>query len=291
MSRNGLRRRLACATLSMALVPLNPALTQQMPAPTVHWAYASYFGTGWYRIGDQQSAFIASFAPRWLSGDVEPLNTDDRKAEYTLRVPVTVGVAQLDFENVPGILDPENFSTVSAGLATDVDIPVSARFSIRPSLQLSYGTVIGESDSAWTYRGDLRGRYVFQSRNLDWSLIGIGGLVGYDASQGSDDRFSYAALGAEFAYPVTWFGSSDEQTLLYWHVLYTDFLDRMELRSRPGEVTDVANYWQAGFALGKKDTPIRIWFLAFDRLGLAYDISPSGDLRGVKFIFGSLYDP
>jgi hypothetical protein len=34
-----------------------------------------------------------------------------------------------------------------------------------------------------------------------------------------------------------------------------------------------------------------LWFLSFDRLGLAYDLSPSGELRGIKFVFRSLYEP
>ena len=36
---------------------------------------------------------------------------------------------------------------------------------------------------------------------------------------------------------------------------------------------------------------MHVWFLKFNRLGLAYDISPSGDLRGIKLVFRSLYEP
>ena len=44
-------------------------------------------------------------------------------------------------------------------------------------------------------------------------------------------------------------------------------------------------------AFGREDEPIKLWFLRFDRLGLAYNISPSGELRGIKFVFRSLYEP
>ena len=202
-----------------------------------------------------------------------------------------MGVTRLDFEDVPGILDLENFSTVSAGLRADVDVPVTPKFSFRPSAQLSYGTVLGESEYAWTYRGDIRGRYTFQAGALDWALIGAAGFVGYDANRGNDDSFTYAALGAEFAYPLRWFGSGDSQTLFYWHLLYTDFLDRMEVQGRSDQFEEITNYWQAGFAFGKRDEPIKFWFFRFDRLGLAYDISPSGQLRGLKLVFRSLYEP
>lgn len=288
-----IRRRqwFGCLVLGTALLHACPAGSQEAPPPTVHWAYASYFGTGWYRIGDEQSAFIASIAPRWTSGNVDWLNDAGREAVYTVRVPVTVGVARLDLEDVPGILDPDNFSTLSAGLQADVDIPVGARFSVRPSAQLGYGTVLGESDDAWTYRGDLRAKYTFRAGKLDWALIGIAGHVGYDASQGADDGFSYAGLGAEFAYPVRWFTTRDSQTLAYWHLLYVDLPNRLEVSTRAGRSQEIASYWQAGLAFGKRDEPIRLGFLSFDRFGLAYEVSPSGELRGIKFVFRSLYEP
>ena len=257
----------------------------------MHWAYASFFGTGWYKISDQQSAFIANFAPRWTSRDTGWSKVTDKEAVLTIRIPVTVGVAQLDFEDVPGTLDPENFSAVSTGLRADLDLPVTARLSVRPNIQLSWGSVIGENDHAWTYRGDVRGRYTFDAGNLDWALIGATGLVGYDGNRGADDSFTYATLGAEFAYPVDWFSSAESQTLLYWHVLYTDFLNRVEVQNDLGQTTEIANYWQAGVAFGKKERPMQVWFLKFNRLGLAYDISPSGDLRGIKLVFRSLYEP
>ena len=290
-SRLRFRRCLAGAVAGCALQCAGIAGAQEAPAPTLHWAYASHFGTGWYEIGDQQSAFIANFAPQLRTGDTDRLGSDDRKAVYTIRMPFTVGVTRLDFEDVPGILDPGNFSTVSAGLRADIDVPVTERFSFRPSVQLSYGTVIGESEYAWTYRGDIRGRYKVGSGRLESSLIGALGFVGYDANRGNDDSFTYAAVGAEFAYPVPWFSSDRSQTLFYWHLLYTDFLDRMEVQGRADQFEEITNYWQAGVAFGRREEPIELWFLRFDRLGLAYDVSPSGELRGLKFVFRSLYEP
>ena len=284
-------RRWGSVILAGALLCAQPALSQETPAPTVHWAYASFFGTGWYKISSEQSAFIASFAPRLMSRETGWSKVPDQEAVLTVRVPITVGVAQLDFEDVPGILDPENFSSISAGLRADLDVPVTARFSVRPSVELSYGTVIGKSDDAWTYRGDLRGRYTFQAGNLEWSLVPAAGFVGYDASKGIDDSFTYAALGAEFSYPVRWFSSADSQSVVYWHVIYTDFLNRVEVQRSFDQRAEITNYWQAGLAFGKKEQPMQFWFLKFDRLGLAYDISPSGELRGIKFVFRSLYDP
>ncbi len=289
--RTRLRRGLVGTAAGCALQCVNVAAGQEAPLPTVHWAYASYFGTGWYEISDQQSAFIANFAPTFRTDEAAWFGADDRKAVYSIRLPLTVGVTRLDLEDVPGILDLENFSTVSAGVRADVDVPVTEKFSFRPSAQLSYGTVIGKSEHAWTYRGDIRGRYIFGAGDLDWALIGAAGVVGYDANRGNDDSFTYAAIGTEFAYPVSWFSSGGSQSVFYWHVLYTDFLDRMEVQGRSDQLEEITNYWQAGFAFGRREEPLELWFFRFNRLGLAYDISPSGRLRGLKFVFRSLYEP
>ena len=277
--------------LVVLLLQAHPAASQDSSAPTVHWAYASYFGTGWYKINGEQSAFVAHFSPTWLSGHAEPLDVAGREAEYRIRVPFTVGVTRLDIGDVSGILDPNNFSTASMGLSADIDVPLTQRLAIRPNIELGYGTVIGESADAFTYSVDIRGRYRFDPGKLEWAVIGAAGIVAYDTDVAADDSFTYVSLGAEFAYPVRWFSSEDSQTLLYWHVAYTDFLNRMRTQTYAGDYANTTNYWQAGFAFGKKGRPIKVWFLELDRLGLAYDISPSGDLRGVNLVLRSLYDP
>ena len=269
----------------------HPAASQERAAATVNWAYASYFGTGWYKINSEQSAFIAHFAPTWLSGRATSLDVAGRESQYRIRVPVTVGVTQLDLRDVPGILDPNNLSTASIGLAADIDMPLTERLSIRPNIELGYGTVIGESADALTYKGDIRGRYRFDPGNLEWAVIGAAGIVAYDTDDAADDSFTYASLGVEFAYPVSWFSSKDSQTLVYWHVAYTDFFNRMRTQTYMGDYANATNYWQAGLAFGKKGRPIKIWFLKLDRLGLAYDISPAGDLRGINLVLRSLYEP
>lgn len=287
-ARNG--GRLLPAILAGLLLQATPAMPQEVDQPTVHWAYASYFGTGWYRISDQQSAFIANFAPEWKSGPAKWLGDWGRDAAYRIRVPLTVGVARLDFNDVPGILDPENLSTASIGLSADVDVPLSERLSFRPSAQLSYGTVLGESEYALTYRGDVRARYRFGSGDHDWALIGALGAVAYDTNGGTNDHFSYATLATEFAHSLTRFSNDEKEVLLYWHVGYTDLLDRIGVQGRQGQFDEITNYWQVGLAFGKKDEDIKLWFLKFERLGLSYNVSPSGDLRGIKFVFHSLYE-
>jgi len=282
------RLQAICACV-LFLVP-GLAQSQALVEPTTHWAYASFFGTGWYKINDERSAFVLSAAPRWTFGEANIDEQGNRDIAYTLRMPMTLGLAKLDFDDIPGIIDPDNLATASLNFSVDADIPVTTRFSLRPSAEVGYGTVLGESDNAFTYKTEIRSRYAFESGNLDWSLIGALGFVGYEPNKGSADDFTYVAAGAEFAYPVSWPRSKNDQTMLYWHVRYTDFIDEIEFKSGIEELDSVANYWQVGLALGKEREPVSFWFLKFDRLGLAYNFSTTGELRGIKFIFRSMYD-
>jgi hypothetical protein len=289
---NGQQRRICpvvCAALLVfAMAPATYG--QQEPEPDVHWAYASFFGTGWYKISDSREAFVVRAAPRWTVGQSGVDEQGKRKFDYTLRVPVTLGLTRFDLNDISGVIDPDNLSTMSVGFSTDINIPVNDRFSLRPIAEVGYGTVLGESEYAWSWRTELRSRYMFEAGKLDWALLASIGITGYEPNDGESDDFSFASLGAEFAYPINWMSSEDSQTMLYWHLGYMDFIDEIKFSSGPTRVDTVGNYWQFGLAMGRRDKPVKIWFLKFDRLGLGYKYSDTGRLRGITFVFRSLYD-
>jgi len=262
---------------------------QESEQQTVHWAYASFFGTGWYKIADQRSSFIVNVAPRKTIGEAGFDEDGQRTIAWTLRLPMSIGVNRFDLEDIPELVDFDNFATASVGFAADADIPLNRRLSIRPAAELGYGRVLGQRKSAWTYRAEVKSRYTFGEGLVEGALLGGAGFVGFEPNTGPRDNFTFLSLAAEFDRPVAWFGS-DDQTVLYWHLAYTEFLDEVEYEVTRDAVDTVTNYWQLGAAIGKRDRPLEFWFLRFDRLGLAYDVSPSGDFRGVKLVFRSWYD-
>ena len=72
--------------------------------------------------------------------------------------------------------------------------------------------------------------------------------------------------------------------------MFTEFADEFEVQVNRFESDSVANFWQFGLAIGRPDERLKFWRLEFDRLGLAYNYSATGELRGIKFVFRSLYD-
>lgn len=283
-------RRRVLAVFVVTLLAGAPAAAQELFEPSIHWAYASYFGTGWYTLNERRSAFVFRTAPRWSIGDSGFSEDGTRLVKYTLRLPLTIGASQLDFDDIPGTVDPGNLATLAAGISVDADVPVTERFSLRPNVEVGYGGVIGEQDRAWSYRASMRGRFLFEPESFDWALILDGGYVGYDSRVGSDDRFSFVSAAAEFAHAVGWFPREGQQTLFYWHVKYAEFPDRVRLDSGSGDSDFLDDYWEVGAGIGRKERPIRLGFLSFDRLGLAYSVSSSSELRGVKLLFRSQYE-
>jgi hypothetical protein len=289
---NGQHRRIypAVCTALLSFIMAPATYAQEEAAPDVHWAYASFFGTGWYKVSNTSEAFVVRASPRWAIGASDIDDRGNRKFGYTLRVPVTFGLTRFELDDIPGLIDFNNLSTLSVGFGADVDIPVNERFSLRPTAEFGFGSVLGESEHAWTWRTELRSRYMFETDKLDWALLAGIGITGYEPNDGESDDFSYASLAAEFAHPIKWRSSENIQTMLYWHLGYMEFIDNIEFASGLAAVDSVTNYWQLGLAMGKREEPVSIWFMKFDRLGLAYKYSDTGRLRGITLVFRSLYD-
>lgn len=279
----------ACALLLLA-AEARSATAQQELLSDFNFAYASFFGTGWYKISDEREAFVIRAAPRWEMSEASLDEQGNRAVGYTFRLPFTVGLARLDFDDIPGIVDPDNFSAASIGLAFDADIPVNDRLSVRPGAEIGYATVIDQSQYAWTYRLEVRARYKFEPEALNWALLGSVGLVGDVPNQGSSGNFGFASIAAEFEHETRWSTREGKPLLFYWHVSYTDYLDELTFGAGTPTLESIGNFWQLGASLGRESDAIRIWRLTFDRLGLGYNYSTSGDLRGITLFFRSLYE-
>ena len=64
----------------------------------------------------------------------------------------------------------------------------------------------------------------------------------------------------------------------------------LEFTATPTLEKAIDDQWEVGAAIGRRNSPIPIWFLKFDRLGLGYRTSSNGDLKGITFVFRSFFD-
>jgi hypothetical protein len=273
------------------LLLLSPggALGQSAEPSTIHWAYSTYFGTGWYQVNDSRDAFAVRYAPRRLVRQ-HSLVEGRRTYGMELRIPITVGLNHFPLDDLQGSVNPDNLANISVTPSVNLQIPISDRWTLRPFAALGWGTVLNGDESAWTYWAGIRSRHTFQSGALDWAWINSAGFVGYSPNNGPSSSFWPLMTGLEFAYPLGARRLQGEQVILNWHASYTFFGDDLELLNRALMTEAIPDQWELGLGISKQETPIGVWRFRFDRLGLAYRFSSDRDLQGVGLVFRSLFD-
>ena len=272
------------------LVYIADVAAQEVSARSVHWAYSSYFGSGWYRVSGDRDVFVLRMTPRWDLSDADLAEDGTRTTGVELSFPITVGLNRIDFDDIPGTTDPDNLASLSVTPGIAVTIPLSERWALRPFASVGWGTLLNESESAWTYWGGIKSRYTFQNGNLNWALINSVTYVGYSPSVGPSEHFWPLVAALEFEYPIGNKQRDDDSLFVSWHGMYTSFENDLDLVSQEGSTLPITDEWEFGLSFHKQEKPIKIWWFNFDSLGLAYRFSSSGDLKGISFVFRSILE-
>jgi hypothetical protein len=272
------------------LVSFVGASGQEVSSSSVHWAYSSYFGTGWYQVSGDRDVYVLRMTPRWNLQEANYAEDGARTIGIEFRFPITAGLDTFNLEDIPGTVDLDNLASLSVTPGIDVTIPLNERWWLRPFAAVGWGTVLNGSESAWTYWAGLNSRYSFQHGKLNWALINSVTYVGNTPNRGPSDDFWPLMAGLEFDYPLGDYQLDNEQLFLSWHGMYTSFEDDLDQLLQDGSIKPITDQWEFGLSFHKKDKPIKIWWFKFDRLGLAYRFSSSGDLKGISFVLRSVFE-
>jgi hypothetical protein len=274
----------------LLLVSPRAALPQEQAPASVHWAYSAYFGTGWYTVPGDRDVFVVRMSYRHTLSDAS-FEADGRPVigKY-LRFPVSVGLNRFDLEQPLEAADPDNVSFLSVNPGIDIEVPVNDSWSLRPYAAVGYGRALGSNESALAYWGGVKSRVSFHADQFDWYLLNQVGFASYSPNEGPSDVILPVMAGVEAEFPIGTPADQAEQLLLHWRAAYWRFGDSLEFSSLPSGNPEIRDQFELGVALGKRQQPVRIWFLSFDRLGLGYRASSDGSLKGVTFIFRSLFD-
>lgn len=260
-------------------------------AGPINWAYSAYFGTGGYSIDTGESVYVLSFRPGWWLRHAELDENGDRTIGLQVRLPVTMGVHQLDSRDLGSTLNLDNVGTLSAVPGIEIDIPVNARWSLKPVAYAGWGTELDGDASAWIYWAGLRSRVSFHNDAFEWALINALSDVGYSNNTGRRENVLPLQTGLEFERPLKK-KLGGELVHLHWHVAYTNYLDGIDWAPlvRSLEPVAIEDEWEIGAAFSRGHEPMRWWRLHWDRVGIAYRFSSNGHFEGVSLVFGSLYD-
>ena len=227
---------------------------------------------------------------RWDTTDPEIDGDGNRSAGIYWKLPVSVGLDRFEYDDILGAVDIDNVSFLSANPGIDVEIPINPVWSLRPYASVGYGWALDGSQSAWSYWGGIKSQLTLHSGNSNWRLLNQVGFVGYTPNEGPSDSFWPVMAGLEFDHAVGTIRADGGRLRLHWHASYSVFGDDLEFSGNPTGNSSISDQWEFGAAIGKRDSPIRIWFLNFDRLGIGYRTSSNGDLEGITFVFRSMFD-
>lgn len=280
--------RLSLAFIILALSALAEA--QEEDVSTIPWAFSTYFGTGWYQIGEDRDSFSIRYAPRKPLREAVLHEDGSRTVGMELRLPVTVGLDHFPLDDLRGSVDPANLANISVTPSIFFDFPMSERWTLRPFVAAGWGTVLNGDESAWTYWTGLRSRLGFQLGKVDAALLNSIGFVGYTPNIGPSTNFWPVMTAVEMSTPLGSLQLDERQVLLHWHTGYTYFTDDLDIVRRDLSTEPVSDQWEFGIAVSRVDAQIEVWRFKFDRVGLAYRFSSDGELQGIGFVFRSLFD-
>jgi hypothetical protein len=283
-----IRRQLICTTALLACGLQARAQTEDINA--VHWAYSTYFGSGWYRVSDAQDAFVMRYTPRRALSDARLDDDGTRRWGIEFRFPVTVGLNHFPLDDLPGSVDPENLASISVTPSVYLTWPANKRWMVRPFAAFGWGTLLNGDESAWAYWVGVKSRYVLHQGERELALLNSLAFVGYSPNDGSAEDFWPVMSALEFGHPLFRESQSGQQWRLNWHLSYTFFQNDLDLVSRNLETEPISDQWELGLALSREDASIPVWRFEFERLGLSYRFSSDGDLQGIGLVFSSLFD-
>jgi len=283
------RLSVLCLTVVSAWLPV-AANAQVTEVSSVHWAYSSYFGTGWYQVEDNRDVFVLRVTPRWEIREAEFVEDGESTMGIQFSLSITTGLDAFTIADIPGAVKTDNLASLSVTPGAHVTIPVSERWTLRPYAAIGWGTLLGESESAWSYWGGIKSRYTFSSGKLDWAWVNAVGYVGYAPSEGNTEDFWPLMTGLEFDHPMGNYELGGEPLFLGWHGMYTRFESNLDLQAVTASADPISDQWEFGLSLRKEQSPIKIAWFSFDRLGLAYRFSSSGELKGVSLVLQSMFD-
>lgn len=237
-----------------------------------------------------RSVFVLKIPPRQTLREAN-LDENGRTIGVSIRYHATLGLHNLDFQDIPGNIETDNFSTISLLPGIEWEIPVSHRWYLRPYLQAGWGTEFGDSFSAWIYSAGIKSRYRLGHSNGHWHLLSGLQFMVYNPSRETSDQVGTAMVGLEARQPLGRAHFRSEPLDLYWHVSYTTVLSDLSFAGHESAIEHIDGDLEFGVSVSRRNEPAVHWgLIRIDRVGMSYSVDPSGGFRSLRLNLTSWFD-
>jgi len=253
----------------------------------IHWAYSSFFGTGWYQIEDSRSVFVMRMPVRQTLRESSYSETSERELGIQIKYPLTLGLHDVD--DIGGILETDNFGTMSFTPGIELEIPINKRWYMRTFAHVGWGKELNTGESAWIYYAGVKSQYAFPGKKYDWYLLNSLYYAGYSPDDGRSDKLAVAQLGAELRQPLgkaTLFGENID---LHWSLMYSFLGNELHFNLPDGSFDPIEDQFEVAVAMSLRTGPYKFWFFNVHRLGVGYQFSSNGQFKAITFSMRSWF--
>lgn len=278
-----------CALLLLLILTSANCVAQEAKAvfEPVHWAYSSFFGTGWYQVEDARSVFVLRAPIRQTLRKSSLDGSGTGKFGFEIRYPLTVGFH--DIEDLGGIIDNDNFATATFAPGIELEIPINERWYLRTLAHVGWGSDLRNDDSAWIYYAGIKSRYVFPAKKHQWSLLNSLYYAGYTPDEGRSDHLAVAQIGVELLQPLKKAAIHGEPIDLHWTFMYSFLGNELHFNLPDGTFDPIQDQLEFGLQMSFRNRPFNIWFFDVNRIGLGYQFSPDGQFTAITFSMNSWF--
>jgi hypothetical protein len=266
------------------LVPVAPAQAQTTPSPVVqqraqdvdqlfNWYYASVYGTGYYKIGEESVAVLRLPFAVTLRPPTEE--------QWGLRLTLPVVGAFADFDLREFDLGRVSTAGVSIVPGVEAQIPVNARWLVKPFASLGMAREFQRDSSAIIW--SVGATTVYDRPIGDNLLSALGGklvFAGYQ-SGGEKSILSALSIGGDLGFPLKT-EISGRQAVLGTQLIGTVYFNDIEFLLPASGTKEVSSELEVALTLGVR-RPFEVLGVSFDRIGLGYRRGSDG-LRGVRLV-------
>lgn len=274
-----LARLTACALI--AVVVPSPAAAQAATPPAspediVNYAYVTGDTAFFNVVGQSVQAVRLPISYTLRSLDEHPWGAK-------LRFPISIGLHDFSAVDPLGGELRENLATISALAGVEFQVPVGARWTLKPFAEFGAGTDLDGGAVAWIYSGGLN---TLLELNRGRTLFRIGAGAEYDGATlsegGPSVGYTTIETGLDVRFPIER-AAGKRQADWSVYAIRRHFPSALTFDQLDGERIELNNQNELGFTVGF-DRPFGFWLLKIRRVGLGYRFGER--LSSVRILFG-----
>ncbi len=268
------------------LLPMQSACAESddTELEAVHYAFANYLGNGIYRTSNQKVTLIN--LP--FSYEIDTIG----KFTYGLRLPVSFGFFNFNFDDIPELELPNSVGTMTFTPGIEMGYQLSEQVSLEAYLDIGMARNFTTGQNVSVNSAGISAIYSFEMAELDvlWAnrvyTANYSG-VNYSAS----DTYSAIQTGLDIGLPVKYeiLGHRFQPrffTSAFWYFNDVDFIYGAETLNQydQNNLDQIALKDSYEFGISLKFDKVIGWsFVGIETLGIGYRFT--GDFSAIRFVF------